>query len=196
MDLERYRGKRSVDKSQWIVEKIPLTEMLDGLFADFDKSRSLLSQIDESIKLRKLEDLKLNPDSKTAWESLRYVIDMTQQIRNANGEKGTPSDNFLLSPIRDEKTGIHFDSRTTPENLPKDADANGAYNIARKGIIMQAHIEQWKKDGSKDKDLNLFISDVEWDLWLNHRDLWKSNWLTKFASQKAMQDIGSGKKKK
>ena len=89
--------------------------------------------------------------------------------------------------IRDEN-GIHYDSRKYHDNkeLPGDADANGTFNIARKGLIMDAHIKQWIKDGSKVKDLDLFVSDEEWDLCLLNRNLWNEK-LSYFANRSLKQ---------
>ena len=45
----------------------------------------------------------------------------------------------------DEK-GEYFDSRTSDNSLPQNADANGAFNIARKGLMI---VEQIKRNGGK-----------------------------------------------
>ena len=127
---------------------------------------------------------KISTRKETAWDSLRYVIDTIQHIRNTG--KIEKDSNFLYSPVRDEN-GIHFDTRDHDNtDLPADADANGAYNIARKGIIMDAHIKQWKKDGEKKSDLDLFVSDEEWDLWLLDKDKWNQK-LSFFASRSAKE---------
>lgn len=184
-DLVRYRGKRTEDKNIWETEKMELKKQLDKIFEDFDKDRSFLVQIrDERINIKKSDD------KFTAWESLRFVIDLIQQIRNSGGENTSKeNDNFLLSPIRDEN-GKHFDSREIKkeDSLPIDADANGAFNIARKGIIMNEHIKQWKKNGENKYDLDLFISDQEWDLWLADKSKWKKM-LSIFASRKEMEEL-------
>lgn len=51
---------------------------------------------------------------------------------------------------------------------------------------MDAHIKQWIKDGSKVKDLDLFVSDEEWDLCLLNRNLWNEK-LSHFASRSLKQ---------
>lgn len=190
--LLRYRGKRD-NKNIWTTENFCLNKMLNGIFKGFDKSKSLYSQIfDDKKELSRLDN-KLTQSHKkyTAWESLRFIIDLIQQIRNSGDIDKGQDDNFLFSPVRDKKTGEHFDSRKQMKGLPKDADANGAYNIARKGIIMNEHIRQWEKDGkkknSKGNDLDLFISDEEWDLWLNHKFEWEKM-LPTFSSRNAMAD--------
>jgi CRISPR-associated protein Cpf1 len=148
--LDRFRGKRD-DKNIWKVEKYNVVEILNKIFNGFDKNRSFKNQIlDETGDIGKASDLK-------------FAIDLIQQIRNfgekdADG-KPTKDDDFILSPVRD-KDGSHFDSRTADESMPQNGDANGAYNIARKGLIA------FKEIKANPEKPNLFISDKEWDVWL------------------------------
>ncbi len=186
--LPRFQNKKQMeqDKNIWVPEQINVKEILDKLFANFDKGRSFKEQVNEEVKLEKIEGR-----SETAWQSLRYALNMIQQIRNSGVEK--TDDNFLYSPVRNEN-GEHFDTRNHENNGDLspivDADANGAFNIARKGLIMDAHIKHWinsgrpkiKKDGKETPDLDLFISDREWDLWLLDREEWKK-YLPVFASK-------------
>jgi CRISPR-associated protein Cpf1 len=78
---------------------------------------------------------------------------MRYTYKDANGEEI----DFILSPVAD-KNGIFFDSRT-PEQytfvVPQDADANGAYNIARKCLYYIQNI-------SDDFKLPKKMSKVEW----------------------------------
>lgn len=190
--LPRFQHRKQLlqDKNIWVPESINVVEILDKLFVDFDKSKSFKLQIKQGVELKKIEG-----KSETAWQSLRYALDLIQQIRNS-GEKKSIDDNFLYSPVRNIN-GEHFDTRNHEGNgdLSKivDADANGAYNIARKGLIMDAHIRHWiesgspAKKGEKSPDLDLFISDKEWDLWLLNRDQWKKE-LPIFASRNAKED--------
>ena len=168
--LPRFQNKKqkSEGKISWVTEPVYVVEILDKLFANFDKAKSFKEQIEQGVELMKYDD-------KNAWQSLRYALNIIQQIRNSG--KKESDDNFLFSPVRNEK-GEHFDTHKYESNGDlseiRDADANGAYNIARKGLIMDAHIKYWikkgcpeiSKDGKKHPDLDLFISDREWDLWL------------------------------
>lgn len=166
-----------------------IVKVLNGLFEDFDKSQSLLVQMRNGKELKKVEE------NRTAYESLRKAIKMIQQIRNTGNDK--KDDNFLLSPVRMED-GRHFDTRKRSEyenqNLQKiaDADANGAYNIARKGLIMDAHYRYWVKQGrptikkkvknktTESSTLSLYVSDREWDMWLLNHEMWEEH-LHEFA---------------
>ena len=197
--LDRFRGERGKDKNEWIIKPQDVVKMLDGLFQNFDKNKSFFSQIvDEGIELTKINE-------HTAWESLRFAIDLIQQIRNT-GLTERDSD-FIVSPVRDED-GNHFDSRVFWDaeqrnervTMPSSGDANGAYNIARKGLIMNEHIRTWSDNGKQkyDKfssDLNLFISDEEWDLYLADHKQWKGK-LPIFSSRRAIEDENSDKQKK
>lgn len=189
--LPRFQNNKKLenDKAVWRPEAVDLVCLLNELFADFDKTKSLRDQIENNEhSLRKISTRK-----ETAWDSLRYVIDTIQHIRNTG--KTEKDSNFLYSPVRDEN-GVHFDTREHDNtDLPADADANGAYNIARKGIIMDAHIKQWINDGKKVSDLDLFISDEEWDLWLLNKDKWNEK-LSFFASYSAKKKEEKEKTKK
>ena len=75
-----------------------------------------------------------------------------------NSITGTETD-YLVSPVADEN-GIFYDSRSCGDQLPENADANGAYNIARKGLMLVEQI----KDA---EDLDNVKFDISNKAWLN-----------------------------
>lgn len=173
--IERYHHERDQGSGKWQTKQIDVNSLLRDTLENFDFNRSILSQIDEWIEPK-------------SWEKLRFAIEMIQQIRNTWLDE--ISDDFLLSPVENEE-GEHFDSRVflrnienelTPHNekWPTSGDANGAYNIARKGMLMATHIRE-----SEQSEMlpNLYIGDAEWGLWLSHREKWNSQ-LTEFALSK------------
>jgi len=87
---------------------------------------------------------------KQFFERLHYLLKLTLQMRNS--KTGTDED-YLISPVANEE-GVFFDSRRYAQQekapMPKDADANGAYNIARKGLILLNKIKQSKSDSKVD----------------------------------------------
>lgn len=189
ISLPRFRNnlKKQEDYNVWVPEAVDIVSILNQLFANFNKEESFKLQIENGAMLTQIEG-----DKKTAWQTLRYVIGLIQQIRNS-GIK-TADDNFLFSPVRNSE-GIHFDTRNYSNNgalsAIVDADANGAYNIARKGLIMDAHIKYCKENESPD----LFISDKEWDMWLLDRDMWQLC-LPDFACKKDNKKSTKRSKKK
>lgn len=82
------------------------------------------------------------------------MMKLTLQMRNS--VTGTDID-YMVSPVANER-GDFFDSRTAQEGLPINADANGAYNIARKGLWLAQQI----KNASDLADVKLAISNREW----------------------------------
>ena len=89
-------------------------------------------------------------------EPLMQFMKLLLQLRNSKA--GTDED-YILSPVADEN-GIFYDSRSCGDELPENADANGAYNIARKGLMM---IEQIKDAN----DLDNVKFDISNKAWLN-----------------------------
>ncbi|HRZ50462.1 MAG TPA: type V CRISPR-associated protein Cas12a/Cpf1 [Candidatus Paceibacterota bacterium] len=157
-ELDRYRDKFSEKegKKHWSPDRIDIVKNLENIFKGFDKNKSFKEQIKDGKELNKFDK------ERTAWESLRFVIDVIQQIRNT-GEDEKDND-FILSPVRGA-SGDFFDSRKIKNGakLPQNGDANGAYNIARKGIIMSEHIK---------RNADLFVRNEEWDAWLAGEKNW------------------------
>ena len=140
--IETFRNPEK--NSQWDNREINLTEELKQLLAKY------------SIKLD--GDLKANivkQQEKGFFENLLKLFRLTVQMRNSitNSEI-----DYLISPVPNED-GIFYDSRNADKNLPENADANGAYNIARKGLWVLNQIKNSKPD---DKKLNLAITNKEW----------------------------------
>ncbi|MCR4769648.1 MAG: type V CRISPR-associated protein Cas12a/Cpf1 [Bacteroidaceae bacterium] len=88
------------------------------------------------------------------FKSLLYLLHMTLQMRNS--KTGTDID-YMLSPVMTSDKEF-YDSRKCDQTLPENADANGAYNIARKGLWI---IEQIKKADDL-SNVKLAISNKEW----------------------------------
>lgn len=89
-------------------------------------------------------------------EPLMQFMRLLLQLRNSKA--GTDED-YILSPVADEN-GIFYDSRSCGDQLPENADANGAYNIARKGLMLIRQIKETK-------DLANFKYDISNKAWLN-----------------------------
>lgn len=144
---DRIRTFRNKEKNnEWDNKVVNVTEELKALFdiAGIDYTANLL----ESILIQ---------DGKDFFESLLYLLGLTLQMRNSR--TGTDED-YLISPVTN-KYGEFYDSRNYEGDnatLPKDADANGAYNIARKGLWAIHQIQR----ADNLKDVNLAISNSDW----------------------------------
>ncbi len=173
VSLDRYHREKDGSLGQWTPKKQDIHAMLERIFERVDKNRSIYTQIiDEGVELQKIS-------SHTAWESLRFAIELIQQIRNTGEEDSERDDDFLQSPVRRED-GTHFDSRIATVLEPSCGDANGAYNIARKGIMMNECLQM---------GVSPRISDFEWDMWLKNKEEWrvwaKTNKLAKKTKTKS-----------
>lgn len=129
--------------NMWDCREVNLTEEYNALFA----SRII------SIKGNLKEEIA-QQDDKAFFEKLMHLMSLTLQMRNS--ATGTDKD-YLISPVADEK-GHFFDSRTCGKDLPENADANGAYNIARKGLWVARQIQAAPIDSKTE----WVISDKEW----------------------------------
>lgn len=105
--------------NQWDNEEVVLTDVFKKTFDE--AGIDIHSNLKEAI---------CTLTEKKHLESLMHLMKLLLQMRNSitNSEI-----DYLLSPVADEN-GHFYDSRTCDDTLPKDADANGAYNIARKGL--------------------------------------------------------------
>lgn len=111
---------------KWTYEKVLLTEKFKELFEEY--------QIDF---LNDLKDQILKQSEKAFFERLIKLLALTLQMRNS--VSGTIDIDYIISPVRGSDDSF-YDSRNYKNVvnavLPEDADANGAYNIARKGLML------------------------------------------------------------
>lgn len=140
----RYSNKRN-QQGQWETQSINVTEQLKTLFDEASISYQNGQDLKQAIALEK---------NTRFYKSLYWLIKLTLSLRHS--VTGTDED-FILSPIAN-KNGIFFDSRNATKQQPKDADANGAYNIALKGLWNLQQIKQW--DG--EENLKLAMKNEDW----------------------------------
>ena len=145
--IQIYRNPQR--NNEWEGREIDLTKAFKEHFEAYgvDISKDLREQINTQNK-------------KEFFEELLRLLRLTLQMRNS-----MPSSDidYLVSPVADD-TGCFFDSRKQAELkenavLPMNADANGAYNIARKGLLAIRKMKQEENDSAK---ISLAISNKEW----------------------------------
>lgn len=138
--------------SQWDNREIDLTEELKKLFDKYgvDIYGDLKVSISEmNDKAFFYNEGKKQNEPKGLLQLFRLVLQMRNSVPNTDTD-------YLISPVAD-KCGIFYDSRNCDKSLPENADANGAYNIARKGLWAVMQIKQSGSDKPK-----LAISNEEW----------------------------------
>lgn len=150
---ERIKTFRNPDKNNtWDNEEIKLTEKFKELFEKY------------SVDLNDIKTSIQNQTEKKFFDSLIGLFKLTLQMRNSVTNTNI---DYILSPVKD-KNGNFYDSRKDISTLPKDADANGAYNIARKGLMLIAQIKE-AEDLSKLKLAP--ITNAEWLTYVQEKNI-------------------------
>lgn len=139
---ERIEKVKDNNSLHWTSRTIILTKEFDKLFEHIDKTNlkaSILAQNDAKF-----------------FKKLLHLFRLTVQLRNSD-----ENNDYIISPVAN-KNKIYFDSRFCNESLPKDADANGAYNIARKGLILLNRCNNAIKDNNGKYSIDYFIALKDW----------------------------------
>lgn len=167
-------GERiSYNKNTKSTEKVNLTENLEFCFKkhniDFENGNNILEKILEVGKDLKTEE-KPSSDIAKFWDSLFWNFKLVIQMRNSVPNSTKPEDDYLISPVLADD-GTFFDSREQAKigckaKLPLDADANGAYHIALKGLyLLQNNFNRNEKgviQNIKNADWFKFVQDKEY----------------------------------
>ena len=140
--------RNSAKLNHWDNEEINLTTEFKNCFAE--------AGIDIHGNLK---DAICSLNDKKPLEELMGLMKLLLQLRNSitNSEV-----DYLLSPVAAD--GTFYDSRTCGNHLPVDADANGAFNIARKGLMLVQRIQSCQPNNQPD----LKISNKDWLLFVQN----------------------------
>lgn len=133
--------KNPTKQYNWDSEVVALTDEFKRILGEAD------IDIHENLKdaIRNLEGKR-----RKYLEPLMQFMRLLLQLRNSKA--GTDED-YILSPVADENR-VFYDSRSCGDQLPENADANGAYNIARKGLMLIRQIKEAKELGKVKYDIS------------------------------------------
>ena len=136
--IETYRSADA--QNHFDSREVDLTAEFKTLFATYN------IDINGNLKQSIIEQ-----DDKKFFESLYRLLRLTLQMRNS---KTNSEVDYLISPVADVRGNFYNSDAEKSRGkdaygnwvskLPVDADANGAYNIARKGLML---IRQLKETG-------------------------------------------------
>ena len=154
-DVERFRWDKKLNSGKGGYKHYAdLTSEFSSLFEDFsiDTKQDILAQI-KTLEVKGNEQF---------FKAFLYYFNLICQIRNTQQDKAGNENDFILSPVEP-----HFDSRKANQfgsSLPSNGDENGAYNIARKGIIVLNKISDFvDKKAASPTWKDLFVSAADWD---------------------------------
>ncbi len=163
-DYKNFTAKAEGSKTDWIVcthgniryKYNPQTKES----AEVNVTSEIKTALDKhNIQYQNGKDFKnelTQTEGKDIFSTLIHLLALTLSLRQS--KSGTNID-FILSPVANSK-GEFFDSGKATDKLPQNADANGAYHIALKGLWCLQQINKTEKDDMK--EIKLAISNKEW----------------------------------
>lgn len=158
-NINRYSWNHRLNNGKGEQQLFEITKCLKSLFdnakIDYLTGENLVKQITTQVE-------------KDFYVCLLKYLSITLNLRHNNGKSDIYEEDYIASPVADN-SGAFFDSRVEiakgkdesgnwVSKLPVDADANGAYHIAKKGLWV---LQQLKKADDLRK-VKLAISNKEW----------------------------------
>jgi len=135
-----------------------------GGYDEYDVTTELKILLSENgiANFKNLQRDIIKQNSVDFFNMLLKLFSVTLQLRHNNGLKEDKEEDHIVSPVI--KNGKNF--KTLKENKiePDNADANGAYHIAKKGWLILKRIKGDKevKKINKKGSIDLSISNKEW----------------------------------
>lgn len=185
------KAKEEMSKTKWTVyskdkrivycsnsksyEDVNVTENLKQLFEkneiNYKNEEELfdfIMQIGADLKAGE----KPSKEIASFWDNLRWNFSLILQMRNSNARTG---EDYIISPVK-ASDGTFFDSRNEMKNekdatLPKDADANGAYHIALKGLELLRRFDKSEEAALKKAEMK--ISNKDWFNFVQNKEYQK-----------------------
>ena len=143
--IDRFRNP--CKNNQWDTRHVDLTKEFSALLSEYGISFDS-GQLKQNILCVKAADF---------FKRLMKIITLMVQMRNTDPDKGIDK---IVSPVMNENG--KFFTTGDAQNLPLDADANGAYNIAKKGLWIIEKIRN--TPDSEIKNVNPIMTNKEWML--------------------------------
>lgn len=144
---ERCQSFRNQEKAGiWEVKHIALTETFCELFDRYDVN----------WRSEDMRDALVCVEEADFYQAFMRLFALTVQMRNSDNKTG---EDRIISPVLNADNTF-FETDLGREDLPKDADANGAYNIAKKGLMLVKKLKQ--TDADELRQVKLAVSNKEW----------------------------------
>lgn len=141
---KRYVYDKTANQNKGATIGINANDELKSLFARYrinDKQPNLVMDICQN-------------NDKEFHKSLTYLLKALLALRYSNASS---NEDFILSPVANDE-GVFFNSALADDTQPQNADANGAYHIALKGLWL---LNELKNSDDLDK-VKLAIDNQTW----------------------------------
>jgi transposase len=146
----RYRWNRSLNQGKGAQESVYVQLELQDLFGKYGipyaQGKNLLPEMMEQTE-------------KEFFVKFLSLVSCLTALRHNNGIKGDEERDFILSSV-EYAPDKFFNSEEVGTEMPQNADANGAFNIARKGLWVLDQLDKAEPDQLK--KVKLAISNQEW----------------------------------
>jgi hypothetical protein len=171
---ERYVWNKALNNGKGGAEQVKVTERLEVLFGeyeiDYGSGKCIIDQIVN------VNDLDKERTAKKFYSTLNFLLNTTLKLRHNNGMKGKEEQDYILSPV-----SPFFDSRkenaksASEQKLPTDADANGAYHIALKGLLLMKRlkeigVEAFEKSKNSKDGKSQWLPNDEWLVFVQNKN--------------------------
>lgn len=157
-NVERMKYDKTLNNNKWWTLKFNVNDcfkiLFDNAWIDYKSWNDIKNEIlrkwenkvsFEASELENFKDLKIFfSKSKKIFESFFYFFSLILSLRNSESWKTWNDSDFISCPC------CYFDSRNNDNEIwIENWDDNGAFNIARKWIMIIEKINNWKKDNEK-----------------------------------------------
>lgn len=178
-DEMRYAWNRHANNNRGAHEKIFVFNKDESLKSNIEKVKRLKGNVTEQLKYLFKEVARINYENRNLRDELSQRDDLksdfydkllklfaaTISLRQNNGEKGDKEEDKIIAPVI-ERNGKPI-AINQKKLLPDNADANGAYHIALKGLwylqrIQEGKFEEMRDNSKRKKDKKGFPSTDEW----------------------------------
>lgn len=140
-DYNNFKTRMKGWKTEWTVyssERRLVFDRAKNREVEIFPTRIILEKLEaRGVKVEDGFDLKAylldtaaSRENAAFFRDVFYAFERTLQMRNSSAATG---EDYIQSPVKNSSGGF-FDSRSCGGNLPQNADANGAYHIALKGL--------------------------------------------------------------
>lgn len=121
------------DNSKWKTKTGVLSDNFKNLFSKY-KIGNYKEELQKKI---------INQEDEEFFKELIRLFYLTLQMRNTDNKSDK---DYIISPIKNSEGVFYYSEKYKgSDKLPCDADANGAYNIAKKGLLMVNNIREKKE---------------------------------------------------